>query len=251
MLGRQQTNKVPELLELGLVAIPLNAEGLAQVAHHCIAKIVVDLRSELAHATDPGPTTAGGRRGSRPVATKKGGGKHAKKQSPARRSRDTSCDSLEGQSRRNAPVLKSESATSCNSLDSDFGYFEDGPQGENEYSRLIHTVNAPIFGVDVDGNLTVWNKCAAKKSGYRSQETMGHNLVNEFIAEEFRASVQEVLEKALRGEETANFELPLMTKDGRRLELLLNATCRKDASGNIIGVVGIGQVIGIGTKYLI
>ena len=32
-----------------------------------------------------------------------------------------------------------------------------------------------------------------------------------------------------------------MTKGGLRLEVLLNATTRRDEQGNVIGVVGIGQ----------
>ena len=66
--------------------------------------------------------------------------------------------------------------------------------------------------------------------------------MDDFITEDFRASVQEVLDMALRGEETANFQLPLVTAHGSRVEILLNATSRKDAEGHIIGVVGIGQV---------
>jgi len=30
---------------------------------------------------------------------------------------------------------------------------------------LIDTANAPIFGVDVNSNVTIWNKCAANISG--------------------------------------------------------------------------------------
>ena len=89
----------------------------------------------------------------------------------------------------------------------------------------------------------MWNKNAATLSGYSSADTMGHNLVNEFITEDFRASVQEVLDKALQGEEAANFAFPLVTKGGTRLEILLNATSRRDVDGHIIGVVGIGQDI--------
>ena len=67
------------------------------------------------------------------------------------------------------------------------------------------------------------------------------NLVKEFITDEFKTAVQAVLDQALNGEETANFEFPLMTKGGLRLEVLLNATTRRDEQGNVIGVVGIGQ----------
>ena len=70
---------------------------------------------------------------------------------------------------------------------------------------------------------------------------MGKNLVREFITDEFKTAVQAVLDQALHGEETANFEFPLLTKHGVRLDVLLNATTRRDEQGNIIGVVGIGQ----------
>ena len=85
---------------------------------------------------------------------------------------------------------------------------EDGEsKQDNEYGRLIDTANAPIFGVDTAGNVTVWNKCAAAISGYSSKETIGRRLVQEYIMEDFQATVQEVFDKALRGEETANFQV--------------------------------------------
>ena len=101
--------------------------------------------------------------------------------------------------------------------------------------------NAPIFGIDENFNVNVWNVKAAEITQFTKEEVMGHNLVNEFITPEFRLSVQEVLDRALIGQETANFEFPLITKSGARVEVLLNATSRRDARGNVTGVVGIGQ----------
>jgi PAS domain-containing protein len=40
-----------------------------------------------------------------------------------------------------------------------------------------------------------------------------------------------------------SFEFPLMTKSNVRLDVLLNATTRRDEQGHVIGVVGIGQDI--------
>ena len=114
---------------------------------------------------------------------------------------------------------------------------------EREYVRLIDTANAPIFGIDVHGNVNVWNKTAAQITEFPNAEVLGHNLVNEFITPDFRSAVQTVLDRALLGEETANFEFPVITKSDRRVEVLLNATSRRDARGNIVGVVGIGQDI--------
>lgn len=97
--------------------------------------------------------------------------------------------------------------------------------------------------MDKDGRVTVWNKCAARITGFSASEVINHDLVNEFIQADFRASVQQVLLDALNGEDTENCSLPFMTKDGRRLEILLSATARFDNDGVIIGVVGIGQDI--------
>jgi len=78
--------------------------------------------------------------------------------------------------------------------------------------------------------------------GYSTEEVMGRSLVQEFITDDFKTAVQAVLDQALAGDETDNFEFPLITKGGARIEVLLNATTRRDEQGNVIGVVGIGQV---------
>ncbi|RLN96596.1 hypothetical protein BBJ28_00000139 [Nothophytophthora sp. Chile5] len=114
---------------------------------------------------------------------------------------------------------------------------------EQEYARLIDTANAPIFGVDEHGCVNIWNRKAADTTQYSNEEVLGANLVENFIPEDFQEAVGMVLSQALEGAETANFEFPLVTKDGRRLEILLNATPRYDEKGTVIGVVGIGQDI--------
>ena len=72
---------------------------------------------------------------------------------------------------------------------------------------------------------------------------MGRDLVEDFISGEFKESVGMVLKNALNGQETSNFEFPLYTKSGKRVEVLLNAATRRDESCNAIGVVGVGQDI--------
>ena len=104
--------------------------------------------------------------------------------------------------------------------------------------------------------------------GYSTEEVMGRSLVQEFITDDFKTAVQAVLDQSLAGDETDNFEFPLasslcsffdichpnrpplifliitflfylqITKGGARIEVLLNATTRRDEQGNVIGVVG-------------
>ena len=77
----------------------------------------------------------------------------------------------------------------------------------DDLSRLIDYANAPIFGMDFNGTVTDWNRKAADMLGYAKAETLGKNFVKDFVQPENQDSVNDVLEKALRGIETANYEL--------------------------------------------
>jgi hypothetical protein len=46
------------------------------------------------------------------------------------------------------------------------------------------------------------------------------------------------MDDALRGQETSNYELTFETKSKEIRYLLVNATTRRDAKGNVSGVVG-------------
>jgi PAS domain S-box-containing protein len=80
-------------------------------------------------------------------------------------------------------------------------------------------------------------------TGFSKTEAVGKDLVETFITNDFKDSVREVLDKALLGEETSNYEFPLFSKTGKRIHLLLNATSRRAKDQTILGVIGIGQDI--------
>ena len=112
-----------------------------------------------------------------------------------------------------------------------------------ELQTFIDTANAPIFGIDAQGLVNEWNNKAAEITSFSREEVLGKDLVEVYISADFRASVRQVLDNALQGQGTANFEFPLYTKDHRRVEVLLNATPRTDVSGKIVGMLGVGQDI--------
>jgi PAS domain S-box-containing protein len=108
----------------------------------------------------------------------------------------------------------------------------------NELRQLVDTANAPIFGIDVDGRVNEWNNKTIEITGFSREEAWNKPLVSDFIEPAFKASVQQVLDDALHGMETSNYELTFETKSKEIRYLLLNATTRRDAAGNIVGVVG-------------
>ncbi|HEC60848.1 MAG TPA: PAS domain S-box protein, partial [bacterium] len=113
----------------------------------------------------------------------------------------------------------------------------------DELVQLINTANAPIFGVDTEGNVDEWNQTMERITGYIKPEVMGRNLVVNFIVDEFKSTVEAVLDKSLKGTETANCEFHLRVKDGGRVIVLLNSTTRRDTGGKIVGVISVGQDI--------
>jgi PAS domain S-box-containing protein len=112
----------------------------------------------------------------------------------------------------------------------------------NDLRRLIETANAPIFGKDVRGKVNEWNRSAERLTGFSKEDVFNRDLVD-FVSPGYKLAVKEVLDRALRGVETENFEFPLETKDGRRVTVLLNAGTRRGSEGEITGMVGVGQDI--------
>ena len=92
--------------------------------------------------------------------------------------------------------------------------FREAEDISKELTQLIDTANAPIFGVDIAGEVNEWNQKVEHITGFTKDEVVNRDLVQTLITDDFKKSVQEVLNKALRGEETSNYEVPLYTKSG-------------------------------------
>mmetsp|Transcript_22473 Transcript_22473/g.50161 ORF Transcript_22473/g.50161 Transcript_22473/m.50161 type:complete len:781 (-) Transcript_22473:2059-4401(-) len=110
-----------------------------------------------------------------------------------------------------------------------------------ELRQLIDTANAPIFGIDVVGKVNEWNTRMSDITGFAKEEAHGIPLVENFIAKSMKERVGEILEAALIGNETSNYELEVISKTGEPIFLLVNATTRRDPDSNVIGVVGVAQ----------
>lgn len=103
-----------------------------------------------------------------------------------------------------------------------------------------HHVHAHTFFLQ--GDVNEWNDKTAEITGFTKEEAFDFPLVETFIVPSLRQSVQEVLDNALKGIETSNYELEFRTKTNEVRYLLVNATTRRDAENNIVGVVGVAQV---------
>ena len=111
------------------------------------------------------------------------------------------------------------------------------PEVAHELQQLVDTANAPIFGIDVDGNVNEWNNKTEEITGYSREEAIHMSLASTFIVPKLRQSVQDVLDRAPKGFETSNYELEFLTTSNEIRYLLLNVTTRRDTNNYIIGIV--------------
>jgi len=65
-----------------------------------------------------------------------------------------------------------------------------------------------------------WNNRTVDITGFSRKEAIGKPLVTTFIVESLRSTVQEIMDNALKGQETSNYELEFQTK-GNEIRYLL------------------------------
>lgn len=104
-----------------------------------------------------------------------------------------------------------------------------------ELRQLIDTANAPIFGIDIDGNVNEWNDRTADIMGYSKEEAFNEALVEKFVVKRMNDRVQEILAHALAGKNTPNYEIEFISKSGDPIFLLVNATTRRDPQNEVVG----------------
>jgi len=109
--------------------------------------------------------------------------------------------------------------------------------------QLLETANAPIFGIDGKGRIDEWNKAATAITGYGKKEALGTDLVKSYIPDEFKKAVNKVIQNGLKGQGTTNFEFLVYAKSKQLVSLLLNVSVRRNAEGEIVGILGVGQDI--------
>jgi len=117
-----------------------------------------------------------------------------------------------------------------------------------ELQTLIERANAVIFGVDGGGYITEWNQESERITGYEKSDVYAHRIL--LLVEQKKAKAfEEMLQKLASGIPVSNFEIRIKTKTGQQLSLLLNATPRLSATGNVIGSLFVGQDITELTTY--
>jgi len=106
-------------------------------------------------------------------------------------------------------------------------------------TQLIETANNPIFGVDIDGLVTIWNDVMTDLTGITSEEAMGRRVI-EFMTVDSRATAQDHLQMVLSDMECGSLYVKFSGPTDDPAELMISCTTRRNSEGEITGVVGVG-----------
>ncbi len=110
----------------------------------------------------------------------------------------------------------------------------------DDVNQLEEPTNLIRFGTNAEGFIDDWNHNASIVTGFSDSSALGTSLVNNFVREAIRESFQEVLDKALGGEETSKYVLECTSKEETVLYLLINVEPRLIGK-EIVGTTITGQ----------
>ena len=119
-------------------------------------------------------------------------------------------------------------------------------QAEREWARttaelrnVIETIPDVMFRLDLQGNVTAWNKCMETVTGFVPKEINGRSVLS-FIPEYEHERTAAAILRA-REEGYAELEGHLLTKDQRTIPYHWTGAVLKNDEGQVIGVTGVGR----------
>jgi PAS domain S-box-containing protein len=109
-----------------------------------------------------------------------------------------------------------------------------------ELTELIEHANVPIFGIDRNGYINEWNKTSERITEFSKNEVLGKKWTD-FVDPKIHKKVKRIIDIALLGRLPGNVELPVISKKGKQLMLIITISTRRDSDKKIVGALCVGQ----------
>ncbi len=102
-------------------------------------------------------------------------------------------------------------------------------------AAIVESSRDAIFSTDADGVITSWNPAAERLFGYRAVEALGRPASFTDLAGEDSRRFERTLEAIRSGRSLGDVERAQLTKDGRRVEVLMTISPVTNANGEVVG----------------
>jgi PAS domain S-box-containing protein len=105
--------------------------------------------------------------------------------------------------------------------------------------NLVNTANVIIVGLDIEGNITLFNPAAERITGYSRSELAGRNWFETLVPRDRYEYVYDIFARLMDGRLPRTFENPILTKGGeeRTIAWSNNELMQDDA---IVGTISFG-----------
>ena len=101
-------------------------------------------------------------------------------------------------------------------------------------ASIVRSSDDAILGTDRDGRILTWNPAAQEIYGYSLHEIEGKPLTS-LVPDELQDRLRELLDQARQGRTVGHVETVGLRKDGRRFDVSLGVSPRRDGAGAIAG----------------
>jgi two-component system cell cycle sensor histidine kinase/response regulator CckA len=121
---------------------------------------------------------------------------------------------------------------------------EEALKQERDFIRsVVNTAQTIILTLDKEGRILEFNPYMEQISGYRLDEVKGKDWFTTFLPKRDQEGMRKLFAQAIGDIQTRGNINPLLTKDGIERDIEWFDKTLKDASGNIIGLICVGQDI--------
>jgi PAS domain S-box-containing protein len=101
-------------------------------------------------------------------------------------------------------------------------------------ASIVRSSDDAIIGTDLESRILTWNPAAQEIYGYARHEIEGDTF-SRLVTPEQRQDLDELFARVHRGRSVGHLDITGVSKDGRRVELSLALSPRRDGSGAVAG----------------
>jgi PAS domain S-box-containing protein len=143
---------------------------------------------------------------------------------------------------RICPIFDEKTVSAACGIATDITVQKDRERELSETTQRLESVVEispdPIFVLDEDGHIELWNDAAEDLFGYSRAEVVGKQLQSlEILQPPQRGSFEDRFARLLSGETIRDLTVTRQSKDGSVLQLEISATPLRDGIGTVTGVV--------------
>ncbi|WP_051243144.1 hybrid sensor histidine kinase/response regulator [Azohydromonas australica] len=109
-------------------------------------------------------------------------------------------------------------------------------------AAIVASSDDAILSTTLEGVITSWNAGAERMYGYGAAQALGQPLAL-IVPDDRTEEALCILQRVARGERVAHHETVRLTRDGRRIDVLLGVSPVRDAEGRVVGLSKVARDI--------